>query len=662
MFKNNMKKIIVGFMTLAILLSGSQSAFASGPFNGQSGDCNPGFGIGIYGNIQRDSQGCWSATSITASAGDTINVEMYYHNNTNSPLTNVRASIVKSSSGPANNYTFTGTMYSDQGVQTIGTATLNLTSSQTLTYSSTHIMNNANAVKSDTDTFVVNNDGGQISLGTVGTGWDNYGVVLAVFKVGSNNGGTTNNCYISSFTANGSGSTTVSSGSGFNLAWSTNNCSSVSVSGPNMTTSNSLSNSQYVYPSYSGQYTITAYGYNGGVQTQTVYVGIINNNNYNCLISNFTANGSSNVTVSSGSLVNLSWNTNNCSSVTVSGPNMSNNYNSSGNVNIYPTSSGQYTITAYGTNGGIQTQTVYVNMNTPIYNNTCAVTGIATNVTRNGATLNGVISNSSYYNTTGYFEYGPTVNLGYQTPTRTFTNGSFYEAINNLSADSSYYYRFVANCQNGTTRGSIESFVTSGDTVVRQVIVQGTTVVGNKSPIMLKIEDRYETIGVGDIIDYTITYKNIGKTRLLNPMLQVVVPKGITITNASAGTYSNDTHTLSVPLYDLLAGESGVVYAQGRADSIELNNARIVSTAILVYTNSNGAQENAMAYVLNSPKQVIATQVINDNNLGAAAFLAGIFPTGLIGWLILIILILLIILISRRYYTNTHSSVPPQGH
>ncbi len=128
-----MKKIIVGFAVFALLLVGN-SAFASGPFNGDPEDCSPTIGIGNYttGNIPRDSYGCWTASSISAGPGDTVNVAMYYHNNTNSTLNNVRAVVTKSSSGPANSYSFTGSMSSDQGSQTFGTVTLNLNSSQTL--------------------------------------------------------------------------------------------------------------------------------------------------------------------------------------------------------------------------------------------------------------------------------------------------------------------------------------------------------------------------------------------------------------------------------------------------------------------------------------------------------------------------------------------------
>ncbi|MGD9581040.1 MAG: hypothetical protein AB7V50_06685 [Vampirovibrionia bacterium] len=166
---------------------------------------------------------------------------------------------------------------------------------------------------------------------------------------------------------------------------------------------------------------------------------------------------------------------------------------------------------------------------------------------------------------------------------------------------------------------------------------------------MLKIENRYEAIGRGDTIEYTVTYKNIGKSTLRNPILQVITPEGITIRNASRGTYQEDTRTLTVELDDLTAGEEGVMYVQGYVTSIQEGYAKIVTTALLVYTNTNGSQENAIAYVLNIPKN------FNGNALGASAFFSGLFggsncSLGLIGWLLLIIVILLIILIIRRYF------------
>ncbi len=464
-----------------------------------------------------------------------------------------------------------------------------------------------------------------------------------------------NNCYINNFTANGSTSTYIQSGDVVRLIWDTNNCTSVNVSGPGIY-STSTNGNQNIYPSNSGTYTLTAYGNTGGTQTRTVYVNVNGNQQNNCYINHFTANGSNTVYVTSGQTVNLSWSTSNCSSATVTGPNGIVISNSLSDFRtIYPYSSGTYTLNAYGYNSGNQTRTVYVNVNTPIlppvYND-CAVTTVATNVTQNSATLNGLLSNST---SASYFEYGTTIGLGQRTTSRT-ASGSFSEVVTGLSSNTPYFYRFVSQCSGGLSYGKIEVFQTLGSTIIRPVIVQGTTVIGTQSPIMLKIENRYQYIGLGEGIDYTVTYKNIGRSTLTNPVLQVIVPKGITITNTSAGTYSNNTNTLTVPLQDLRAGDEGVVYLQGRVDALPANAAQIVTTAILVYTSPNGAQENAIAYVLNNPKGEI-------NPLGAAAFFGGIFPTTLIGWLLLLVLILLLILLTRRYYSNKSvvSTVTPTG-
>lgn len=644
--KNYMKKIIVGFTAFVLLFLGANSAFASGPFNGQSGDCR-GMSIGNYttGSIPRDSDGCWTANSISGSSGDTINVGVYYHNNTGGTLTNVRAVVNKSSSGPNNSYSFTGTLSSDQGTTSLGTVNLNLSSSQTLTYSSTHLMKGKSAVLADTDTSVIYNENG-IDVGSVPPGWNDFGSIVFVYKVGTNgNNNNNNNCTISDFTINGSSSTTIRSGNSANLYWNTSGCTSVTVSGPNGFNNSSTNGSQSVFPTNSGTYTINAYGNNGGNVSRTVYVTVDNydNNNY-CVINTFTVNSAyPSTTISSGSVANLVWNTSGCNSVTVSGPGVSSNafY---GAQQLYPTSTSQYTITAYGNNGNAPSRTVSVGVtsNPIIVSNTCAVTLVATNISQTGAVLNGVLTNPSG---TSYFEYGRTISLGSQTQARTAVNGTFSEAISGLSPNTSYYFRPVTQCNGGLSYGLINTFTTLGTGIIRQVIVQGNTVVGTASPIMLKIENRYQAIALGDMVDYTVTYKNIGKTTLTKPVLQVIIPRGIVLVNASRGTYALDTNTLTVPLEDLLPLAEGVVYLQGRVDSILSNTAQVVTTAILVYTSKDGAQENAIAYVLNNPRVVSST-------LGASAFFSGFGGIGLIGWLLILILILLVILLTRRFYGN----------
>jgi hypothetical protein len=277
--KNYMKKIIVGIFTLVFLFTGTQSVFAAEPFNGDPGDCNPAIAIGVYGNIARDSYGCWTSRSVYADAGDIINIAMYYHNNTNQTLTNVSGTIDKSSSGYSNNFTFTGRMYSDQGSQTIGNVSLRLSSNQKLIYKSTHVMKGAQAVKSDTDTSLVYNDGGNINIGNVLPGWDNFGEILVVYEVSDDNDDDDYNddhndyCEIDSFTAS---DTSIDRGDSSTLRWRTTDCDDVTLTNTGDVDDDG---SEEVYPRTSTTYTLRAYGDNGS-RTKTLRINVDQNNNY----------------------------------------------------------------------------------------------------------------------------------------------------------------------------------------------------------------------------------------------------------------------------------------------------------------------------------------------------------------------------------------------
>jgi len=464
-------------------------------------------------------------------------------------------------------------------------------------------------------------------------------------------------CVIDSFYAS---DYSINEGDSTTLRWETTNCQNVKISNIG---SVSDDGSRKVYPDNDITYTLTAYDSNGNHRTKSVDINVDeedDDDNDNCSIDKFSASDSY---IDKGDSVELKWNTTNCDDVSITDLG---DVSDDGKETVYPHTTTTYKLRASGNNGNTKTKTLKINVGDEqqyTYYNTNVITTVATNISQNGAQVNGLITSSNYTNANVYFEYGTTVNLGMRTSSYS-TNGNtnFSDYLTNLSPNTIYYFQAVSSGANGISRGAIEVFRTTGYTTnynnyynydsgtttktVRQIVVQGETVYGSESPVILRIENRYQTVSIGDTIDYTVYYKNISSSTLHDPMIQVYIPEGVILTNSSHGTYSEDDRILSVPIDDLIPGEEGFLYLQAEVESIDVSLAQIVTTAVIIYTNPSGSQNNAMAYVLNNPK------LTNNNALGASAFFSGLTNIGLIGWLLIIIFIMLIILIARSLYNR----------
>lgn len=769
--KKYIKKVVY-VLSIAIFLLVGNSAFAAGPFNTASNDCqtltiaNMSTGVGAPGS---GGVGCggWTISNVSASAGNVINVHFYYHNASSASATNTRIVLRPSSSGPASNYSFSGTISSDQG-STSGNVSLNISSSQTLTLTDVAWFPNQtgpSGVRTSLPNGQTENDliNGGINIGTVAPGWNTQGELVARFVVGNTVINPPQNyCEITSFTANYNypNITPVL------LSWTTNSANYVMIDGR---TYNGSSGSTNVYPNYDRTYTITAYCNNGATDTDSVFVRANQKYDYDFEVETLSArnvdeeSATLRGTINSGGDRVDAWFEMPCRSGNKYGyesniysqdiseyvddlsPNRTyrycavardsqgytqygneesfrtdddNNYDendelevttnratevkeTSARLNGYIDPNGDYAerwfrygtsrsslryttslvnhgtsarsvsdyiynltpnttyyfqlvgSNSYGTNYDANIQSFNTNASGNNDAGTSAVTTIATNVSPAGAQLNGLLLNTTGYNTTVYFEYGTTVAMTQRTTSKSLGTGSsvpFSEYITGLTPNVTYYFRANAENTNGRAYGIVQIFQINtsvpqtNKTTVKQVI----TKVGTESPVMLKIENRYEMFNIGDMVDYTVTYKNIGSTTLKNPLLQVVLPAHVAYTNSSRGTFATETNTLSVPLEDLAPQAEGVVYVQGKVVSLPGNNSHIVTTALLNYTNSNGAQEDAMAYVLNRDSGEVANSI---NGLTANAFFAGGFaPDDLCGWLLLIIVILLIALLIRKLF------------
>lgn len=591
-----------------------------------------------YGPID----GCWK-TSTTAQAGDVIAVSIYYKNTSNTVSQGTTLGLKPQSSGPTTSITFSGGVASLTGPRAVGSASVSISSSQSLTYipGSGKWYPSATSGTREIDSSALFGTSG-FNIGTVNPG--EQGALVAFFKVSNNV--TTEQCVIDNFYAS---PTSVPSGGSSTLYWNTTGCDNVSIDGNNQSLDGSTSTGS-LYSSRNYEIRATK---GNSIQTRNAYVTVNQINNPTCDIS-FYSNTTS---VISGNPVILSWNTNGLSSVSIY-PTLG-SQNSSGSATVYPTSSTTYTLSGYGC-GNSYNRTVTINVNSIVQNTRPqAITTVATILGSTSARLNGIAVPNSTYNTTSWFQWGTNSSLNFRTNAQAVNSNSstyYSEPISGLVPGGVYYYRAVVQNQNGIAYGDIVRFQTQKTTVVvnpptkviTKVITQKDVVVAKStaSLLELRVENVYDRMCVGGEMDYTVSYKNISSQTLQNAVLRITHPKELTFINSSRGDYEVVDRTVTIALGDIPAGGAGTVQVRARVNTNAVIGNLAVTTATVVYTNTiTRAQEDAIAYSL--------ITVSNDcpSNLGANAFgIASFFPTTLLGWLILILVILALIVLGRQIY------------
>jgi hypothetical protein len=150
-----------------------------------------------------------------------------------------------------------------------------------------------------------------------------------------------------------------------NVSWSVRNCSKVTIAGPGIANGMAeMACVAYVIvgPSYSGNYTLTAYGPNG---TQTAFSSISITVNPRPIIQNPVIDyfNASNWSIQQGETTSLQWSVRNCTQVTISGPTLSATMGCSNYLVVAPQYSANYVLTAYGANGQTASSTVWITVN-----------------------------------------------------------------------------------------------------------------------------------------------------------------------------------------------------------------------------------------------------------------------------------------------------------
>lgn len=546
---------------------------------------------------------CWQQ-STTAQAGDVIAVHMYYKNTSTTPANGTTLGLYPETSGAVSSVSFRGGVKSLSGPGSLGSATVSISSAQTIEYvaGSARWTPSATSGPRSVDSSALFGTG--FNIGTVNPG--EQGVLVAFFKVGNNVvvPPVDTQCVINSFSAT---PTTVSSGGYTTLYWSTSGCDYVTVDGVTYPVNGSGS----FGPVYAGRnYELRAWK-NTNVQTRTVYVGVqqIQNPTYAC----------------------------------------NDGYDNDGDGKVdYPNDPGCISYNDSDEYNQVITIT-----------QPQAVTTVATILSTTSARLNGIAIPNYSGTSSAWFEWGTTGSLGTRTNTQSVTGtGSNYysDLVSGLTPGRVYYYRAVVQNPNGIAYGDIVRFQTQTPVtpqpprVITQVVRQPVreVVVAQSAPSLLelRVENVYDRMCVNGDMEYTVSYRNISGQTLQNAILRVIHPKELTFINASRGDYEVVDRALTIPLGELSAGESGSIVVRTRVNNEAVRGNVAVLTAQVVYTNpATKAQEDAIAYSL------ITVSEDCPNLLGASAFgIGAFFPNTLLGWLILILIILALIVLGRQLY------------
>ncbi|MEZ0208635.1 MAG: hypothetical protein ACAH17_00455 [Candidatus Paceibacterota bacterium] len=364
-------------------------------------------------------------------------------------------------------------------------------------------------------------------------------------------------------------------------------------------------------------------------------------------------------------------------------------------IPLYSVCPSQYKVCANGTSIPVNQTCYYGNNYVPYtppqvvkFNN--VITSVTTEITKSSARCNGIGLIASGAQSTGWFEYGETSNLGRETAKAnigTLATAPFSNVLTNLKVSTTYYCRAVMQNQYGTVKGEIVAFTTKANAVAYVQPVTKTTVktvstktatktnqivctdgsiatVGSKSSadlinagqklVSLQIVKTSGTLAPGATVNYQLTFKNLSDEALHNLVFKVTVPAELTLTNASAGNFDQSTHVLTVNVPTLGAYADGSINWTGTVNKDATVGKSVAMTA---YTNygvpGSTVQDEVTAYVVGT----VVPATDNASSTGAKGVIGGsddrgFLPNTLVEWLALIAIIFIIFVLGRSVYTS----------
>lgn len=568
-----MKKLfIITGIVLIFSAMPSSSVFSAASFNTDSQDY-PTLQVTNFSDNPTCTS-CWSGT-VTANPGDIVSFLVYYHNTSNETAsqTKIRASLPGSG---GTYHSVSADIWANNSSVTRGNATVTTSGNATLTFltdsikwypnrsTSPQSLGNANAL--------ITTNG--VVIGDLPSGWGAQGYIT--FRAQVNSAGSSSN---NQQTIGGAPSV------------STQVPSSVS---PTSATLNGSVNPNSLQP---GATVWFEYGTDSGVANRTSSRILYGNASVttNEYIFNLQPNTFYyfRIAASNGSGTNYG------SLVTFTTPSQSSAPASS--APVYYSSPAPTYYSYYPSAPTYYTPSTYYQPPSYVYQSPIVTTVPASLVTANFASLNGTVT-SDYGPIDVWFEFGDTTTLTSATPTQRFSTGTsfreFYTTLSTLRPNTTYYFRAVARNSYGVSYGALLHFVTVNSLPAAPAVsyappVAQAAIRGIQMKLTATIVP--ETIAVGDILTYQLTYTNNSQNSARDAMLYIALPPELEYQNSTVipDIFDNNNQVIRYRLETIPGNAERVLSIQAKVISAPRTDGPTSIIVNLPYIAASGNQEVA---------------------------------------------------------------------
>jgi len=277
-------------------------------------------------------------------------------------------------------------------------------------------------------------------------------------------------------------------------------------------------------------------------------------------------------------------------------------------------------------------------------------TGNVTNITPMNATFNGFV-NTGGLPGNAWFEYGTDVNFGNSTSLNAFIfnngyGGNYSTNISGLTANTTYYFRAVAQNSEGRVYGNVSSFTTNFSTSGYNNSMSPTAIT-TSGAVLADNTAQFNALILTGNSNSANSWFEWGTTPNLGNQTATIPVSGapaIRHTNTITGLTPGTAYYFRTVVQNSFGRSEGVIL------SLVTNETRVVPDVKENATTTNTSTNKITSTDTTSvDKSVDSASLISI--LGANAFRAdSFFPINLFGWLILLILILMLILLSKHAY------------